>query len=127
MGYVTALRASGGRRRVTVPRVRSHIPGGAPIRDHERMLRFMFVGDSRTIGSAGEHTWRYRMLQHLCASFGPFEIVGPSETLYDKAAEAPVSYAYAEPDFPRRHLAGWGEGWLHMGPVIRETVTAQRA
>ncbi|MET8964238.1 hypothetical protein ABZX69_33025 [Streptomyces sp. NPDC004074] len=24
------------------------------------MLRFMPVGDSMTIGSAGEHTWRYR-------------------------------------------------------------------
>ncbi|MEU6734656.1 GDSL-type esterase/lipase family protein [Streptomyces physcomitrii] len=95
------------------------------------MLRFMFVGDSMTIGSAGEYTWRYRMWQHLCASLGgPFQIVGPRETLYDKAAGEAVSADYADPDFParhRRHLAGWGEGWLHMAPVIEEHVAAARA
>ena len=62
----------------------------------------MSVGDSMTIGSAGEHTWRYRMWQHLCATLGgPFAIVGPRETLYDKAADAAVSYDYADPGFPR--------------------------
>ncbi len=98
------------------------------IRDDERMLRFMFVGDSMTIGSAGEHTWRYWMWRHLCATLGaPFKIVGPREALYDKSADAPVSYAYAEPDFPRRHLAGWGEGWQHMTPLIGDAVRKERA
>ncbi|MEV5428427.1 SGNH/GDSL hydrolase family protein [Streptomyces sp. NPDC052701] len=92
------------------------------------MLRFMPVGDSMTIGSAGEHTWRYRLWQHLCASYGgPFTFVGPRETLYDQRAGAPTSYAYAEPGFPRAHLAGWGEGWLHMAPLIGEAVRAARA
>ncbi|MFJ9560056.1 GDSL-type esterase/lipase family protein [Streptomyces fuscichromogenes] len=92
------------------------------------MLRFMPVGDSMTIGSAGEHTWRYRMWQHLCETYGgPFTLVGPRETLYDKLAEGPVSYAYADPDFPRAHLAGWGEGWLHMAPLIGEAVRSCRA
>ncbi|MFD5815589.1 SGNH/GDSL hydrolase family protein [Streptomyces sp. NPDC059618] len=92
------------------------------------MLRFMPVGDSMTIGSAGEHTWRYRMWQHLRATYGgPFKIVGPRETLYDQATGSPDSYEYADPDFPRAHLAGWGEGWLHMAPLIRESVRAQRA
>ncbi|MEU8789897.1 SGNH/GDSL hydrolase family protein [Streptomyces sp. NPDC048643] len=92
------------------------------------MLRFMPVGDSMTIGSAGEHTWRYRMWQHLRTTYGgPFRIVGPRETLYDMATGAPDSYEYADPDFPRGHLAGWGEGWQHMAPVIGETVRAQRA
>ncbi|MFC9845875.1 SGNH/GDSL hydrolase family protein [Streptomyces sp. NPDC060223] len=92
------------------------------------MLRFMPVGDSMTIGSAGEHTWRYRMWQHLREAYaGPFRIVGPRETLYDKATESPDSYEYADPDFPRAHLAGWGEGWLHMTPLIREAVRSQRA
>ncbi|KUN07512.1 hypothetical protein AQI95_10865 [Streptomyces yokosukanensis] len=91
------------------------------------MLRFMPVGDSMTIGSAGEHTWRYRLWRHLCATYdGPFTFVGPREELYDKSADAPASYAYAEPDFPRRHLAGWGEGWLHMAPLIGETVRSHR-
>ncbi|WP_329367049.1 SGNH/GDSL hydrolase family protein [Streptomyces sp. NBC_01483] len=92
------------------------------------MLRFMPVGDSMTIGSAGEHTWRYRMWQHLRATYaGPFRIVGPRETLYDKATESPDSYEYADPDFPRAHLAGWGEGWQHMVPLIGDAVRTQRA
>ncbi|MFG3021863.1 SGNH/GDSL hydrolase family protein [Streptomyces sp. NPDC048254] len=92
------------------------------------MLRFMPVGDSMTIGSTGEHTWRYRMWQHLCATYGgPFTLVGPRETLYDKLADAPVSYTYADPGFPRAHLAGWGEGWLHMAPLIGEAVRSCRA
>lgn len=88
----------------------------------------MPVGDSMTIGSAGEHTWRYRLWQHLCATYGgPFRMVGPRETLYDKMTDTPTSYAYADPEFPRAHLAGWGEGWLHMAPLIAETVRTHRA
>ncbi|KOG36897.1 SGNH/GDSL hydrolase family protein [Streptomyces resistomycificus] len=92
------------------------------------MLRIMPVGDSMTIGSTGEHTWRHRLWRHLCTTYGgPFTLVGPRETLYDKVADAPTSYAYAEPDFPRAHLAGWGEGWLHMAPLIGEAVRGNRA
>ncbi|KYK16147.1 GDSL-type esterase/lipase family protein [Streptomyces rochei] len=92
------------------------------------MLRFMFVGDSMTIGSAGEHTWRYRLWRHLRDSCGrPFTFVGPRETLHDPSTDEPTSYAYAEPDFPRAHLAGWGEGWHHMTPIIGETVRSCRA
>jgi hypothetical protein len=92
------------------------------------MLRFMPVGDSMTIGSTGDHTWRYRLWQHLCAAYGgPFTLVGPRETLYDKATDSPSSYAYADPDFPRGHLAGWGEGWAHMTPLIGEAVRRSRA
>ncbi|MGW3949584.1 GDSL-type esterase/lipase family protein [Streptomyces sp. NPDC004752] len=91
------------------------------------MLRFMPVGDSMTIGSTGDHTWRYRLWQHLCATYGgPFTLVGPRETLYDKVADAPTSHAYADPDFPRGHLAGWGEGWLHMAPLIGEAMRKRR-
>lgn len=91
----------------------------------------MLVGDSTTIGSAGDYTWRYRMWQHLNRTYGgPYRIVGPRDALYDPAADAPVSAHYGDPDFPeraRRHLAGWGEGWLHMTPVIREAVRAHKA
>ncbi|MEU6310050.1 GDSL-type esterase/lipase family protein [Streptomyces sp. NPDC047014] len=93
-------------------------------------MRFMFVGDSMTIGRAGDYTWRYRMWQHLTAvPDGPHRIVGPRDTLYDTAADAPVSHAYADPGFPgpaRRHLAGWGEGWQHMAPLVGEAVAAHR-
>lgn len=90
----------------------------------------MPVGDSTTIGSAGEHTWRYRFWQHLCATHdGPFKIVGPREALYDKALDAPTSYEYAgtDPRFPRAHLAGWGEGWIHMVPLIADAIREHRA
>lgn len=87
----------------------------------------MPVGDSMTIGSAGEHTWRYRLWQHLSVAYGgSFTFVGPRETLYDKQADAPTSLAYADPAFPRAHLAGWGEGWLHMAPLIGDAVRAHR-
>ncbi|GHI88221.1 GDSL-type esterase/lipase family protein [Streptomyces xanthophaeus] len=89
-------------------------------------MRFMFVGDSMTIGRAGDYTWRYRMWQHLdAAPDGPHEIVGPRCELYEARADAAVSHAYADPDFPehaRRHLAGWGEGWQHMAPLIGPAV-----
>ncbi|MFD9729552.1 GDSL-type esterase/lipase family protein [Streptomyces sp. NPDC059072] len=83
-------------------------------------MRFMFVGDSMTIGRAGDYTWRHRMWQHLDATFGgPYEIVGPRDELYEGSTE------YADPGFPehaRRHLAGWGEGWQHMAPLIGPAV-----
>ncbi len=88
----------------------------------------MPVGDSQTIGSAGEHTWRYRLWQHLRDTYGgPFTLVGPREELYDKATDTATSYEYADPDFPRAHLAGWGEGWLHMAPLIGEATRSCRA
>ncbi|WP_328926301.1 GDSL-type esterase/lipase family protein [Streptomyces sp. NBC_00190] len=94
-------------------------------------MRFMFVGDSMTIGRAGDYTWRYRMWQHLGATFGgPFSVVGPRSELYDTSADAPTSHEYADPGFPedaRRHLAGWGEGWQHMAPLIGPAARAGRA
>ncbi|MEV8417518.1 GDSL-type esterase/lipase family protein [Streptomyces niveus] len=94
-------------------------------------MRFMFVGDSMTIGRAGDLTWRYRMWQHLNASYGgPYAIVGPRTGLYDPGTGTAVSHAYGAPDFPAKawpHLAGWGEGWQHMAPVIRGAVAAHRA
>ncbi len=110
--------------------VRITSPVGDGVRNDVTM-RFLFVGDSMTIGRAGDWTWRYRMWRHLEATLpGGYEIVGPRTGLYDPEADAPVSDAYADPAFPaaaRRHLAGWGEGWLHMAPVIGDTVAATRA
>ncbi|NEB82192.1 hypothetical protein G3I40_44325, partial [Streptomyces sp. SID14478] len=85
------------------------------------MLRFMFVGDSMTIGSAGEHTWRHRMWHHLRATGTDCAVVGPRTALHGGGHD------YADPDFPQHHLAGWGEGWVHMAPVIGETLTATGA
>ncbi|EFL00674.1 LOW QUALITY PROTEIN: conserved hypothetical protein, partial [Streptomyces sp. SPB78] len=89
--------------------------------------RFLLVGDSQTIGKAGDHTWRYRLWRHLrrCLGEDGFAFVGPREALYDVGADAAVSYAYPDEDFPqhaRRHLAGWGEGWQHMAPLVGPAV-----
>jgi hypothetical protein len=92
-------------------------------------MRYLFVGDSMTVGAAGDYTWRYRMWQHLCSLGEPFSVVGPRDGLYDRAADAAVSADYADPSFPphaRRHLAGWGEGWLHLAPVIGDVVREHR-
>jgi len=92
-------------------------------------MRYLFVGDSMTVGSAGDYTWRYRMWQHLCRLGEPFSVVGPRVLLYDKACDDAVSADYADPAFPqraRRHLAGWGEGWLHMAPLIGDAVREHR-
>ncbi|MFL9679568.1 GDSL-type esterase/lipase family protein [Streptomyces sp. KL110A] len=94
-------------------------------------MRFLFVGDSMTIGRAGDWTWRYRMWEHLERVLpGGYEIVGPRDGLYVPEGEPGDPAGYADPAFPaaaRRHLAGWGEGWLHMAPVIGEAVAAARA
>ncbi|MFD6791643.1 hypothetical protein ACFWC7_38755, partial [Streptomyces anthocyanicus] len=93
-------------------------------------MRFLFVGDSMTIGRAGDWTWRHRMWEHLERVMPDgYEIVGPRDGLYVPEGEAGDPRGYADPGFPaaaRRHLAGWGEGWLHMAPVIGETVAATR-
>lgn len=92
-------------------------------------MRYLFVGDSMTVGAAGDYTWRYRMWQHLCGLGEPFAVVGPRTALYDKAFDDAVSSDYADPAFPlraRRHLAGWGEGWQHMVPLIGDAVREHR-
>ncbi|UQX02308.1 GDSL-type esterase/lipase family protein [Streptomyces sp. RerS4] len=94
-------------------------------------MRFMFVGDSMTIGRAGDYTWRYRMWRHLDSTLGPaHRIVGPRTGLYEATTNGATSHDYAAPDFPahaRRHLAGWGEGWQHMAPLIGPAVEEARA
>lgn len=108
------------------------VRGPRRIPDDDRMRSFLFVGDSMTIGCPGDFTWRYRMWQHLEASAPagePYEIVGPRTALHTPT-EAPASHAYAADDFPppaRRHLAGWGEGWLHMAPSIGPAIEATGA
>ncbi|MDI5965174.1 GDSL-type esterase/lipase family protein [Streptantibioticus silvisoli] len=94
-------------------------------------MRFLFVGDSMTIGAVGDHTWRYRMWSHLRATLdGPFAVTGSRCALYDPVVDAAVSDGYADSGFPpaaRRHFAGWGEGWKHLAPLIGDEVRAQRA
>ncbi|THA25854.1 hypothetical protein E4198_15140 [Streptomyces sp. RKND-216] len=88
-------------------------------------MRIMPVGDSMTIGSAGEHPWRCRLWQHLTATAAPSPVrfVGPHTTLHDGSA------AYADPALPaeaRGHLAVWGTGWQHHASTVADAVRAHR-
>jgi lysophospholipase L1-like esterase len=91
-------------------------------------MRFLLVGDSRTIGCAGDATWRQRLWRHLDDSpaMGPFSFVGPRSGQYDPGTGTVVPAGPGLHPAARRHLAGWGEGWLHMAPLIRETVAEHR-
>lgn len=74
-------------------------------------MRFLFVGDSMTIGRAGDWTWRYRMWRHLESTLpGAYEIVGPRSRLYVPEDDAATSEAYADPAFPAPPGATWPAG-----------------
>ncbi|MBB1260310.1 GDSL-type esterase/lipase family protein [Streptomyces alkaliterrae] len=89
-------------------------------------MRILCVGDSMTIGGAGDHTWRYRLWRHLRAgggAAGAVTMVGPRHALHEGSTD------YGDPAFPheaRAHLAGWGEGWLHHSTVIGDAVRDHR-
>ncbi|MGQ4514447.1 GDSL-type esterase/lipase family protein [Streptomyces sp. DW26H14] len=98
-------------------------------------MRLLFVGDSMTIGRAGERTWRYWMTRHLrdCPACrgtgGPPAVVGPWTHQYEGEGEAERTGAGraaddAAGDGP--HLAAWGEGWLHMASRVRAAVREAR-
>jgi lysophospholipase L1-like esterase len=116
-------------------------------------MRFMFVGDSMTVGTAGDPTWRYWMWRHLvacgtCAAPHapvPHEVVGPlvdagpgpgtgsgrggGTGTRSESGSGTAAPACDVPGFPRSaraHLAVWGEGWCHMAVRIGAAVTAHR-
>lgn len=79
---------------------------------HDVAMRFLFVGDSMTIGRSGDFTWRYRMWQHLRATLGDggYAITGPRAELYDTEAGALLSHAYGDLTSPRPHAVTWRAG-----------------
>jgi len=82
----------------------------------------MLVGSSTTHGSAGDHTWRYRLWHHLAGNGVPVDFVGPFHNLYNN------SEAYADPDFDQDHYAQWGRflGTFNGYPVgAKDTINAQ--
>ncbi|MFR9673635.1 GDSL-type esterase/lipase family protein [Streptomyces sp. TR06-5] len=88
-------------------------------------MRIMPVGDSMTIGSAGEHTWRIRLWRHLTAASGsPVRMVGPHSALHEG------SDAYADRSAPahaRGHLAAWGTGFTHHAHTVHDALRAHPA
>ncbi|MFD6417295.1 GDSL-type esterase/lipase family protein [Streptomyces sp. NPDC060194] len=86
--------------------------------------RYLPVGDSMTVGRAGDHTWRYRLWRHLKATAtAPFALVGPRTALYGGGEHADPAF----PEEARGHLAGWGEGWQHLAPLVGDAVRDHRA
>lgn len=72
--------------------------------------RIMLVGDSQTIGSAGDFTWRYRLDRHLRSVGQQFDFVGPREDMVDHVTGVLSGNTdYADPAFDRDHFAAWGK------------------
>lgn len=82
----------------------------------------MHVGDSMTIGSRGDYTWRYRLWRHLRATGADCAFTGPYAGVYDRASGT-VGGGYRDPSFPTAHHAAWGRP---MG-VLNERIAADVA
>lgn len=70
-------------------------------------LRIMLVGDSMTVGSRGDRTWRYRLWRHLRATGADCAFTGPCTGVYDRETGT-VGDGYRDPDFATAHHAAWG-------------------
>ncbi|WP_030898177.1 GDSL-type esterase/lipase family protein [Streptomyces sp. NRRL F-5126] len=88
-------------------------------------MRFMFVGDSMTVGRTRDLTWRHWMGRHLlhcrrcvAGGAGHAEVVGPWTGQYEEPGSRRAGARCG--DSP--HLAAWGEGWLHMAGRVRAAV-----
>jgi hypothetical protein len=79
-------------------------PVAADEPDGQGPTRILLIGDSITHGSAGDWTWRYRLWQHLVASYGAerFDFVGPADDVHE------ASHNYVDPAFDRDHGSRWG-------------------
>lgn len=60
-----------------------------------------------TIGSRGDHTWRYRLWHHLRAAGVDCAFTGPYTGVYDRETET-VGDGYRDPAFDTAHNASWG-------------------
>jgi hypothetical protein len=85
-------------------------------------VRILIVGDSQTVGSAGDWTWRYRLDRHLRTSGVAFDLVGPRDDLYDNVNERAGSQAYVDRAFDRNHFAGWGGNYTDYNSFIGSVV-----
>ncbi|MBP0460619.1 GDSL-type esterase/lipase family protein [Streptomyces montanisoli] len=104
-------------------------------------MRFMFVGDSMTVGRTRDLTWRHWMARHLlhcrsCVAGGERPAEVAAEVAADSAAEVvgPWTGQYEATGIAQAgsvggnapHLAAWGEGWLHMAGRVRAAVRDHR-
>lgn len=85
----------------------------------------MPVGDSMTIGSRGDHTWRYRLWHHLRAAGVDFAFAGPYTGVYDRETET-AGDGYRDPNFGTAHHASWGRPIGSLNRVITADVRRYR-
>ena len=74
----------------------------AAAQQHQRRLAVLLEVAAQPSAEVERTRTVEKPVYHVVLSFDP--------------ADAPVSLDYAgrDPGFPRCHLAGWGEGWIHM-------------
>lgn len=104
------------------------VPARSPAAVAPEPTRVLLVGDSGTIGSTGDWTWRYRLWKHLEATGpGQVDLVGPRTDLYDRATATYGHADYVDPAFDRDHAAGWGTGATFPLYPVRELVADHQA
>jgi len=86
-------------------------------------VRVMLLGDSVTMGSSGDWTWRYRLWRHLERNGADVDLVGPSTDLY-RVGDGPA--AYADRTFDRDHAAAWGRWAAHTAALVGGLVSDHR-
>lgn len=93
-----------------------------------RPANVLLVGDSVTMGSTGDWTWRYRLWKHLAATApGQVDLVGPRTDLYDRATRTYGHQEYVDADFDRDHAASWGTGATFPPYPVHELVAGHQA
>ncbi|KPM52406.1 GDSL family lipase [Frankia sp. CcI49] len=72
--------------------------------------RVLILGDSVTLQTAGDYTWRYRLAEHLNLSApGAVDFVGDRIDVWDNTADKAGSNDYVDAWFDRDHHAVWGD------------------
>lgn len=89
-------------------------------------MRIMIVGDSMTVGSRGDYTWRYRLWRHLRGSGADVAFVGPYTRLYDRTTGTATAVGYRDPEFETAHHAVWGRPMSRLTARIAADITAYR-
>jgi len=90
--------------------------------------RVLVTGDSGTIGSTGDWTWRYRLWKHLAATApGQVDFVGQHTDVYDQATRTYGHHDYVDPAFDQDHAARWGLGVAFPETTIDRLVADEDA
>lgn len=87
--------------------------------DNTDPTRILLVGDSVTVGTDGDYTWRYFAWKGLQETGASVDFVGPRQGTSDDTG--PWGGGYADPAFDQDHAARWGLSMWEMRDVVSET------